>query len=259
MVAQTRFSRARVVRDDPLLTLYLDGVPSSALDVADPQYLEFEYMQHMRLLVDAVMPPPAPIRALHLGGAGCALPRALAHTHPNSRQLAVEVDDLLAGVVREWFDLPRSPELRIRAAEGREVLDRQAELVSGGAHGWDTILRDAFASAVVPVQLTTVESVQAAARSLTPTGVYIMNSTGDVKEDIAAALTAFKHVLLIADPAVLGGKRRGNVVIGCAQVPWPASIERDVRKLSLPATVMRDVASWVSGTAPREDPPQEEG
>ena len=109
-----------------LLTLYLDGLPSSALDLTDPEHLEFEYMQHMRIMVEAKRPRGTRIKALHIGGAGCALPRALDSSHPNSRQLAIEVDEILATKVREWFPLPRSPLLRIRAAEGRQTLQQQA-------------------------------------------------------------------------------------------------------------------------------------
>lgn len=111
---------AEIRWDGSRATLYLDGVESSCIDVESPQDLEFEYMQQMTVVLDSWLPQGRPVQALHLGGAACALPWAWETARPGSRQVAVEVDALLAALVREVFDLPRSPALRIRIGEGRE-------------------------------------------------------------------------------------------------------------------------------------------
>ncbi|NKY08218.1 spermidine synthase, partial [Cellulomonas hominis] len=62
--------------DDPdAVTLLVNGVPSSHLDLADPERLEFEYMQQMAAVLAHVPVPGGPFRAVHLGAAGCALAR----------------------------------------------------------------------------------------------------------------------------------------------------------------------------------------
>ncbi|MDO5723482.1 MAG: fused MFS/spermidine synthase [Flaviflexus sp.] len=242
----TSFGTAQLVSDrtrPSLTTLYLDGVPSSAIDAADPSYLEFEYMQHMRLLIDALFPPPAPLRALHLGAAACALPNALEADRPNSRQLAVEADKILAARVRDWFDLPRSPRLRIRVGDGRRVLDSQA------GRGWQIIVRDAFIAGHVPVHLQTLEAAASARAALADDGAYIVNAGANVKEELAALLLTFKHVVALGDPAVYSGKRLGNITIGASQRPWP-NVEREVRKLPLPVRVF---SGLVPSAAPFHD------
>src|SRR5690625_7775253 len=74
------------------VTVFINDAESSYVDLADPAHLEFEYMQQMTAILDeAGLPAPQPVRAVHLGGAGCALPRALDAARPGSRQLVVEI------------------------------------------------------------------------------------------------------------------------------------------------------------------------
>src|SRR5690625_33618 len=75
--------------------LLIDGAESSYLDLADPAHLVFEYMQQMMAVLEETL-PQARVRAVHLGAAGCALARAVEAHWPNSRQIAVEWDALLA-------------------------------------------------------------------------------------------------------------------------------------------------------------------
>ena len=230
-----------------LLTLYLDGLPSSALDLTDPEHLEFEYMQHMRIMVEAKRPRGTPIKALHIGGAGCALPRALDSSHPNSRQLAIEVDEILATKVREWFPLPRSPLLRIRAAEGRQTLQQQA------GRNWDIIVRDAFAGGTVPYQLMTYEAAVDARNALAPDGAYLLNLSRHDKPEIATILAVFPHVVAISDPAIWAGRRYGNITLGASMTPWQ-DMHREVFRLPLPARIYSDLTP---SAAPFHDLPED--
>src|SRR5665648_1235047 len=113
---------AEVVRDGPWhVTLLVNGVPSSSLDLANPTWLDFEYMQQMATFLDQV--PAGPLTAVHLGAGGCTLPRWLEAVRPGSSQLAVDVDAELVRLVRDWFDLPRAPRLRLRAQDARAALE----------------------------------------------------------------------------------------------------------------------------------------
>src|SRR5450830_1820339 len=110
-------------RDDPTgVTVVVNGVPSSHLYLANPRRLEFEYMQQMAAILDTWdVPggPTAPLRAVHLGAAGCSMVRYLDATRPNSRNIAVEIDARLTELVRAWFQLPRAPALRLRTGDAR--------------------------------------------------------------------------------------------------------------------------------------------
>ncbi|WP_431818414.1 spermidine synthase [Gordonia jacobaea] len=193
--------------------LLINGTHSSHIHPDDPSALDFEYLRQMAAVIEDRYPDTStPLRVLHLGGAACALPRNLADRYPRARQVAVEIDAELARLVREWFDLPRAPLLRIRVGDARTVTESLTE----GSR--DVVIRDAFADARTPSHLTTVEFVQAVKRVLTPGGLYLANC-GDartldlVRADAAAVAEVFANVMLIADPAMLKGRRTGNVVV----------------------------------------------
>ena len=119
---QVRLGGAELVPDidrtDAWL-LFVDGVPQSGVDLADPAYLEFEYIRRIGHVVDLAFPPGAPVHALHLGGGALTLPRYIAHTRPGSRQLVAEVDDALTDLVRARLPLPAGHRIRVRAADAR--------------------------------------------------------------------------------------------------------------------------------------------
>ena len=144
---ETDFGSARIRWDGPRATLFLDGVESSAVDTSDPTYLEFEYMQHMSAVVAASRGEGDRFRALHVGGAACALACAWSARYPQSRHVAVEVDGALAAQVREHFPIPKAPQVKIRVGDGRAVLDATRE------GSFDVIVRDAFAAGVTPGHL----------------------------------------------------------------------------------------------------------
>lgn len=198
--------------------LHINGVPSSHIDLADPARLDFEYMRWINSLVTSQWPSTFRLRALHLGGGACSLARSFAATFPDARQVVVELDGALAVLVRGWFDLPRAPLLRIRVGEAREVTE------SLSASSRDVIIRDVFAGSRTPSALTTHEFVEHAKRVLDPAGVYIVNC-GDspdlamARREAATISSAFTHTVIIADPAMLKGRRYGNVIIAASDAP----------------------------------------
>jgi hypothetical protein len=149
--------------------LFVDGVPQSGVDLADPGYLEFEYVRRIGHVADLAFPPGEPLRVLHLGGGALTIPRYLQHTRPGSRQLVAELDDALTGLVREHLPLPAGHRIRVRAADARAV----AESVHPASY--DLVIADVFAGAVTPAHLTTDGFTAATARALRPGGVYAVN------------------------------------------------------------------------------------
>ncbi|TNC16687.1 spermidine synthase [Georgenia sp. 311] len=238
------------------VTVFINDAESSYVDLADPSHLEFEYMQQMVAVLDEVgPPPPEPLRVVHLGGAGCALARALDAARPGSTQLVVEIDAELARLSREWFDLPRAPRLRIRVADARAALGTLAP----GA--WDVIVRDVFAGIVVPDHVRTVEAAAEARAALAPDGLYLVNLTDRppltaARTEVATLLEVFGHVAVIADPAILRGKRYGNVVLVGSTTPIAtASLDRALRRLPLPVRLVagEDVLTFAGSHRPARD------
>lgn len=242
--------------DSDGVMLLLDGIESSHLDLGDPTHLVFEYMQQMMAVLRATHAERPRLRAVHLGGAGCALARAIDVLWDEPRQLAVEIDADLAAGVRTWFDLPRSPRLRIRVGDARTEL---ATLAEGSA---DVVVRDAFAGRHVPEHLRTVEFTADVARRLQPDGVYLANLADSpplrlVRREAATVAAVFGHVVAIGEPAVLKGRRYGNVVLAASQGPVTRpGLERALRTLPVPAGIVgeADLPDFVAGATPFHDP-----
>ena len=81
--------------------LRLGGMDASYVDLADARHLEFDYLRWLRALVRAA----GARRVVHVGGAGCALARALAAERPAHRQEVIERD---AGRRRGGARAPRA-------------------------------------------------------------------------------------------------------------------------------------------------------
>ncbi|MCZ4517453.1 fused MFS/spermidine synthase [Rhodococcus ruber] len=196
----------------------VNDVPSSHIDMNDPTVLEFEYMRWISGLVRAQWDSTFSLRALHLGGGACTLARSFTAEFPGARQVVVELDGKLSELVREWFDLPRAPLLRIRVGEARAVTETLSE------NSRDLIVRDVFAGATTPAPLLTAEFTTHVRRVLSPGGMYVVNC-GDrrdlslAKQEASTIGSIFPHTAIVADPAMLKGRRYGNIIIAGSDVP----------------------------------------
>ena len=215
--------------NDGSVLLEINGVPSSHLH-PDPGHLVFEYMRWMLLAIDlhlAEAGDAAP-QIAHLGGGGCSLPRAIAAGHPSARQIVVELDALLAEHVRTWFELPRSPQLRIR------VGDAAGALADWREDRFDVLTRDVFAGSRTPAELIGATAARHAHRVLRPGGLYLANcaaapGTSLLADEVATLSAVFSHVGIIAEPAHLSGKRRGNAVLLASDQELPDGLDRALR------------------------------
>lgn len=221
--------------------LMLNGVQSSHVDLADPLRLDFEYMRWIMALVQDRWASSEKLRTLSLGGAACSMPRYLVAGYPNSRNVVVEIDGALANYVRDWFDLPRAPLLKIRVGEAREVTESLTEASR------ELIIRDVFAGSKTPHALTTAEFTEAARKVLIPGGVYVVNcgdapSLTTARREAATIAAAFEHTVIIADPAMLKGRRSGNIIIAGSDAPLGdgAGLPRTLLGGAMPAHLWDD-------------------
>lgn len=216
-------------RDDPRsLTVMINGVPSSFIDLDDPRNVGFEYMDIMCAVLDQTR--TGPLDVVHLGAAGCAMARSIDATRPGSRQIGIDIDARLIELARTWFDLPRSPRLRLRAGDARAQL---ATLPTASA---DVVIRDVFAGDTTPAHLLTVEFVHDVLRVLRPGGIYLVNCADrppldgarsevatlraalDAACDDAQAATGATtftrgEIGVVSEPALLKSRRYGNLVL----------------------------------------------
>ena len=234
-------------------SLMLDGAPQSYVDLDDPTHLEFEYIRRMAAAIDLIAPPGAPLRVLHLGGGALTLPRYIAATRPESPQRVVEIDGPLVEMVRR--ELPLNPKANIRV----RVTDARAAVEGMRDGGYDVAVLDVFAGARTPAHLASVEFAREVARVLAPTGWLIANVADGpplryARAQVATIRAALPDACLVADAAVLRGRRFGNLVVLAGRTPPPvAELTRRAAGDWFPGRVETDLDRFAGGVAPVTD------
>jgi spermidine synthase len=201
-------------RERPSGRLLRQGdMDASYVDLADARHLEFDYLRRMRDLVDAT----GARRVVHVGGAGCALARALAAERPETRQEVIELDAAVVELARRHLGLRRAPGLRVRVGDGRAALAGRADRSA------DAVLVDAFEGARVPRHLVTAEAFAELARvaGLAAVNVVDARPLADAAAIAAGLAAAFPHVCALGAAAVLAKRRGGNVVLAGAHAAPP--------------------------------------
>jgi spermidine synthase len=214
---------ATLVRDNSrrnAWTLLLDGVESSHVDLDDPTLLAFEYIRWLGDVIDCVAPAGQPVDAVHLGGGAMTLARYLMASRPASAQIVFEIDGALVELVRERLPWAKSRRLRVRVADARRGLDGLADDSCG------LVVRDAFRSASVPDSLRTVEFTRRVKAVLRSNGVYLMNVADRTPfavtgVELATLFEVFDDVAVVSEPAVLRGRRHGNLIIAASNAALP--------------------------------------
>jgi spermidine synthase len=254
-------------REGSLVTVVLDGQPQSAVDLDDPERLDFEYVQHLALCVDTLAPKGS-LRVTHVGGAGLTLARWVQATRPGSPQVVLEPDAGLTEAVRRELPLPRGHRIRVRPVDG---LDGVAALRDASA---DLVVVDAYAEGRVPAELSTVEWFADLARVLAPGGLVLANVADEpglhyAARVAAAARVTLPHLTFVGLHEVLKGKRFGNLVLVASASPidlW--TLRRATASAALPTGVLsgddverrrpgaRPFSAEAGDTAASPEPPQ---
>jgi spermidine synthase len=245
--------------------LTVDGAPQSYVDLDDPTHLEFEYARRLAHVVDTAADEGAPLDVVHLGGGALTLPRYVAATRPGSRQEVVEADRGLVALVAEHLPVPAGSGITVHGADAR------AWLGAAPARSADLVVGDVFGGSRVPAHLTSVEYAHEVARVLRPGGVYAANLADGapfafLRSQLATFSAVFGELALIAEPAVLRGRRFGNVVLVASDTPldtarlarrtaadaFPARVEHGpaLARLTADAAAVRDVDA-----VPSPEPP----
>ena len=237
--------------------LLVAGVIQSYVDLADPEFLKWDYARRIASVLRHAQPAGVPLKVLHLGGGALSLPRFVAASRPGSEQVVVERDaELLALVTRV---LPPPPGVRVVLGDAREVLEQQEP----GAY--DVIVADVFDGAVMPRSVSGTGFAAAARDRLRPGGLLAMNLT-DVpplaysRVQAATLRSAFPDVALMTASVMLRGRKAGNVILvggrDAGDVPVLPLIVDGIRD-AVPARVLHGetLDDFVAGAKPRLDGP----
>jgi spermidine synthase len=211
---------ARVVADEERDTgrvLVLDTLRHSYVDVEDPTYLGFGYMEIFGDVLSTVG-GDEPIDVLHVGGGGFTMPQYLEAQRPGTRNVVLEIDPMLVQIAEDELGLSAGPDLDVRTGDARLGVELQP------AATFDAVIGDAFGGLAVPWHLTTVEFVEEIRASLGPDGLYMINvidypPMGFARAKAATLVAVFDHVAAVAPPARFRGSDGGNIVLLGADDP----------------------------------------
>ena len=222
MTEQRRTELLRDLDRDTGWVLLVDGVEQSYVDTVDPTHLEFEYMQHMALAVDAALPPPGPVRAVHLGGGAQTMPRWLHATRPGTTQVVIESDPAVLDAVAWLGPVPGCEVVVGDALSVMRVLPARA---------FDLLVWDLYDGPRAVTTTLTGAAVDEMRRLVgDDTGLLVLNVSDvlpfEVVRPVLAALRdRCADVALLAEPSTLRGRRSGNcVLVGAAGAPLPVSV-----------------------------------
>jgi spermidine synthase len=201
--------------------LLIEGTQQSHVDLADPTRLVFEYMRRIGHVIDLL--PPGPLQVVHLGGGAMALARYASATRPRTRNLVIEHDAALVELVRAELPWPRDYQIRVRTSDARTALESLPD------QSCDLLILDVFANAQTPGNLTSVEAFVHARRVLCGAGTFVANIADEnpltyARRYVAGVRATFDRVVVAAEPAVLRGRRFGNLIV-IAQSPWAQPLD----------------------------------
>lgn len=261
----------RVLPDDTIAGAFhvrFGPTSQSWVDPERPDFLAFEYVQHIAMLLDHTVlgvPSEQRLRIVHIGGAGMSVPRWVAWRRPGTAQIVCEPDRELTEEVRRKIPLPARSGIKVRDVDGRVGVTAMPESYA------DVVILDAFAGARVPAELVTGEFLDDVARVGRGARVFIANVT-DVapfhwsKRLAAGVAERWRHVVVGAEVAVHKGKRFGNLLVaGTASAPDVAGIRRESAALPYGYRWLasREAMQWIGGatawsdadTRPSPEPP----
>ncbi len=230
----------------------------SWVDPVRPDLLLFEYVTHISLLFDNLLgatPSEQRLRVVHIGGAGMTIPRWIAWRRPGTAQIVCEPDAELTQEVRRKLPLPPRSGIKVRDVDGRQGV---RAMPSGYA---DLVVVDAFAGSQVPGELVTSEFLDDLVRIGRGRRVVVFNVTDTSpfrwSKRVAAGMEQRWGGLLVgAEPAVLKGRRFGNVLLtayeGQAQL---ADLRRATASQPYPYRWLagREATGWLGGASPFTD------
>ncbi|CAN5384651.1 hypothetical protein BH24ACT12_BH24ACT12_13950 [soil metagenome] len=212
---ETTYHCASVVSDPERSTgrvLVLDTLRHSYVDLADPTYLDFDYVQAIASAADVRWPEGEPLSAFHMGGGALTLPRYLDAVRPGTRSVVAEIDAGVLEIAADQLGLQADGAIVTRTQDARLGLAAEA------TDSRDLVVADAFSGVAVPWHLATREIVREAQRVLVDDGVYAANvidhpPMGFARAQAATVASVFDLVALATSPATLAGGSGGNVVL----------------------------------------------
>jgi spermidine synthase len=152
-----------------IFTLKRGDRDQTCIDLSDPQRLVFPYV---RMTLGGLLLNASPQRVLVIGLGGGSIPVALSELFPTATIDAVEIDEAVVRVAKQFFDFAETPRLKVHVSDAR-VFIKRALLRKAQ---YDLVILDAFTGDYIPEHLMTREFLEESRNLLTPEGVLVANT-----------------------------------------------------------------------------------
>ncbi len=219
---ETVYNSLAVVRQDDVLTLYLNGFPHSATYLKDPYALVFPYTRFFEL---GLALNPEASKTLFVGGGGFSGPKYFLKNYPHVSVDVVELDPDVVEVARKFFMLPEDARLRIFVDDGRAYLYKTDSI-------YDVVILDAYAKTYIPFHLMTVEFYRLLRERMSEHGVLIINLiaslTGDTSEifwaEYKTVAEVFNVLYVFKTSEYPGGNVQNLILVACVSTTCDLSV-----------------------------------
>jgi spermidine synthase len=252
------YHHIQVIDRQGVRILSFDGSQETRMSLRNPLEGHFLYTEFFHLPWLWCDPPR---NVLMVGLGGGSVQRAYQHHYPAVKVETVEIDPVVLGVAKRYFQFQETPMMRVIVEDGRVYLRRTE-------HQYDAILMDAYREnrygSFLPYHLVTKEFFALAHQRLTDRGVIVYNVIGSLYgsgADLVGAVyntmkSVFPRVYLFPSPdsqnvVLIGTKsrqawtlvqfhERAAALVGQGRVKLPTFRQRAVAaRTEPPLSVMR--------------------
>ncbi|MCS6785111.1 MAG: fused MFS/spermidine synthase [Candidatus Caldarchaeum sp.] len=227
---ETLYNSLAVVKQQDIITLYLNGLPHSATSTTNPYELVFPYTRFFEI---GPALNPNTTKTLFIGGGGLSGPKYFLKHYPSIQVDVVEIDPEVVEAARKYFQIPEDRRLRVFVEDGRMYLTKTGEV-------YDVVVMDAYAKTYVPFHLMTVEFYRLLREKMTAEGVLVSNLiaslTGDTSEIFWAQYRTvsevFPKLFVFKASENAGGVVQNLILVACASPS--CSIEEAAERVKSP-------------------------
>lgn len=160
------YHHIRVSDQDGVRFLRFDHHAQSAMPLADHNGTALDFLDYFHL---TKIIRPDIHSALLIGLGGATTPKQFLAAYPDVRMDAVDIDEEVVKVAKQWFFMPpESDRFRVYIEDGRRFLTRSDKK-------YDLIMIDAFHADAIPFHLFTKQFFEIARAHLNPNGIIAIN------------------------------------------------------------------------------------
>lgn len=187
----------------------------SALNVKDPSNLPFYYAKKLVSIVETLFPTREKLSVLHLGAGALSIARYIDSTRPGSDQVAVEIEDGLVEFVESVLPFNKTGTVDVIIGDGRSVVESKVEEFTDK---FDLIIVELFLDRTNPANSTSIEFYELLKKTLTSSGVIIVNiiDGGDYRFAASIYVTireVFSKVKTVLDEKEFKIRTPGNILV----------------------------------------------